>query len=341
MNKNILFSCLLILFPLALEAAEDNVILKKLYQADQQQRMQKDIDWNVLGQNDRERFATVKKLLKNGQISTAMDYANAARILNHGAGLQDFRLANAFAELGLALEPKNMDLMRIFAATWDRMMMAQNRAQWYATQYSKSGDDHPWELYAVDEQVTDRQRQELSLPTLVEMQEKILKMNQDAAIISKPILEKPTVASAEILLAKNSQTMHALIEMHPALGLFWFELSERGIRKPLNADAVVQLQAAFTSYEKQDAIAIVDGKKPLFNPASSNDACFFNYDATIDANRQLILNISFDCNVKPAPTLVINPNKHYHMIIRGLNSELQGKDLQLVSVDELKKPLSP
>lgn len=335
MNKNIFFSCLFLLFPLALEAAEDNVTLKKMYQADQQQRIQKDIDWNVLGQRDRERFATVKKLLKNGQIKTAMDYTNAARILNHGSGLQDFRLATALAVLGLALEPGNIDLMRTYASTWDRMMMAQNRPQWYATQYTKSGDDQPWVLYAVDEQVTDRQRRELTLPALIEMQQKIANMNQDVHTTGKNVQVNAALPPPGILLAKNFETMHALIEKHPALGLFWFELSERGIRKPLQADSVVQLQTGFTSYEKLEAIAVVNGEKPFFNPSSSNDACFFNYDAIIDATRQLILNLSFDCNVKPAPKLVINPSKHYRMIISGLNPELQGKDLQLVSVEEL------
>ncbi|OYU32437.1 MAG: hypothetical protein CFE39_03525 [Comamonadaceae bacterium PBBC2] len=305
MSRGVLFLSALLLLPTTLWAANDNAVLRSLAQADQQQRQQKNVNWNATLQHDRERGEAVRKLLKRGENRTANDYANAASILNHGAGAADFRLAAALAETALAFDPKNRELIRNRAVTWDRMLLAQNRPQWYGTQYSRPGNDKPYALDPVDDKVSDAERAELGLPTLVEMRKKIDKLNQEDPPASKPapVAMSAAASAATFFLAKDQNTMIALIEKQPALGLFSFKLAEAGIGQALQAQSSVKLQTFAQSRNKADALAVVKGEKPFFEPMSSNDACFFNYNATVDAKRQLVLDVSYDCSVKPGPRI--------------------------------------
>lgn len=319
-------------------ALEDNAALKSMYQEDQRQRSEKFVDWQqTLGQ-DRMRALAVRQFLKDGGIRTAEDYSNAARILNHGSGLADFRLAVALAELGQVVDPKNKELMQIYAMAWDRMMLAQSRPQWYATQYSRTGGDRPYALEPVDKMVSDAQRSSMGLSTLAEMRRKIEHLNQIEPVEwSKPAHSEST-ATPRVYLAKDKYTILKLIDKQPALGLFWNNLAEHGLPQPMRLNASTKNQAIVISKNKADAQAIANGERAIVDPMSSEDACVFRYEAKANAKRQLELDVSYDCLVKPGPKLIVNPTHRYLLIASELDSRLSGRNLKLVSVEELKLP---
>lgn len=337
MIKKMLFSSLLFMLPAAVLALEDNPILHSLYQADQRERIEKEVDWNALTLRDRERFIAVRKFLADGKINTAADYLAAATILNHGADLPDFRLAVALAELGLALQPESQELKRLYAAAWDRMMVARGRLQWYATQYVKEGNA-PWKLLAVDPLVTDAQRLAMGRQSLADMQEKIAKLNQDEPVRLPAVAMAATTATfrSEVFLAKKPDTMRLLLEKDAALGQFWLILSEFGLRQPLRADAPVAMKTSFVKRENKEILAIIEGEQAYTPVSNGNDACFFEYEASVDSAFRLTLNLSFDCKVKPGPKLTINPDQHYRMVLSGLGQDLKGRDLQLVELVKLQ-----
>lgn len=122
--KSILIGSLLLVSASLASASENNADLQAIKDADQADRVSGLLqhDWRSLVKNDLGRQARVRSLLSQGAVVTALDYYNAALVMQHGQSTSDYRLANALAFIASQLDPNNSEAKWLVAATWDRLM---------------------------------------------------------------------------------------------------------------------------------------------------------------------------------------------------------------------------
>jgi len=174
-----LIAVLMLALP-AICAGADNEQLLTIVQADQAERQQSHTndEWIDIAKRDAQRRIQVQAELNAGRIKTAVDFFNAALVMQHGATLEDIRMAHALASIAASIDPQNRSASWLKAASWDRMMLTQKKPQWYGTQYVKDANGK-WMLYEVDESaVTDAQRMELGAPTLAQARQRVDEMNK-------------------------------------------------------------------------------------------------------------------------------------------------------------------
>lgn len=176
-HKSVVLLCSLFFIQLAYGA--DNVQLSLLYRADQAARQKENVNWNLLKSKDEERRMAVLLMIKNGEITTATDYSNAAMIFHHGDSEGEIRLAHSLAVIGSAIDPTDTNLNWMKAASWDRLLISFNQPQWYATQLVRD-ENGRFELYQVNEDViTDDERIYWSVLTLKEAKERANSLNNE------------------------------------------------------------------------------------------------------------------------------------------------------------------
>lgn len=144
--------------------------IERLVAADQADRAPGSmrIDWAAVRPRDSERRAEVLRLLRAGEVRTARDHHSAALVLQHGDTSEDYRLAHALATVAATLDPANDRARWLQAATWDRLMLALGRKQWYGTQF-RQGKDGAVALQPVEPgAVTDADRAAFEVPRLAE-----------------------------------------------------------------------------------------------------------------------------------------------------------------------------
>ena len=148
----------------------DNERLRVTVQADQADRQSSasSAQWKEISKRDAARRSQVHAELVAGRVRSAVDFYNAALVMQHGDTLEDIRLAHSFASIAAALDPLDRSARWLKAASWDRMLMSQKKPQWYGTQYVTDPNGKVV-LYTIDENaVTDADRIELAAPTLAE-----------------------------------------------------------------------------------------------------------------------------------------------------------------------------
>jgi hypothetical protein len=176
--RGIVLTALLVLPTICFAA--DNERLRTIMYADQAERQAPSTQpyWKGMMQRDAERRVQVKAELVAGRVRTSADFYNAALVMQHGQGIEDIRMAHAFATIAASLDPLDRSARWLKAASWDRMMTTMNKPQWYGTQYTRDANGK-WLLLPMDETaVTDAQRMELATPTLAEAKKRVEDMNR-------------------------------------------------------------------------------------------------------------------------------------------------------------------
>lgn len=151
--------------------AKDNPELTSICDEDQADRRcesGKSIDWKVVGPRDSKRLARVKELYRDGNVVTGPDYFRAALVLQHGAGPDNYLLAHEFAVVSIAKGDAG-NAAWLAAASEDRFLLSIGRKQRFGTQLS--------DPIVVDGCITDRLREDLGIPSLVEEQEQAQRSN--------------------------------------------------------------------------------------------------------------------------------------------------------------------
>ena len=165
----------LLLFAPFVAIARDNPELRSIREADQADRRSTPASdtWRGVMQRDSERRTRVLEILKDGQLSTAWDYYNAALVLQHGGSSEDIRLAHSLSTIALTLDPEHKRAKWLLAASWDRLMLYFKQPQWYGTQSVPDSSGRNI-LYPVDpDAITDADRAALGVPPLAETQARI------------------------------------------------------------------------------------------------------------------------------------------------------------------------
>ncbi|KAA3663399.1 MAG: hypothetical protein DWQ04_10725, partial [Chloroflexi bacterium] len=170
----------------------------QLYKEDQEIRLagvETLADFVVFYAGDWIRVNKVRRIVAADLITTAQDYANAARILQHGDSADDYQKAQ---ELSIkAYELGEEDMLRHSGLAEDRYLTAIGEAQKYGTQFFCE-PEQGWQLYPVDTTVTDEERAQLSIEPLAEMEMKIEELNQKTE--GQCLLTQETIRSIEKIM---------------------------------------------------------------------------------------------------------------------------------------------
>lgn len=160
----------LIFFPLNVFSQTDNVELQRMYDEDQRSRMNNNIDWSVLINQDKEREKRVYEMINQGLIITGKDYYNSAMIFQHGSDTIASTMAVKHMRKAIELDPSMNKWL--LAAAIDRDLMRRHKPQIYGTQYIKNNGEK-WKRYTIDTtQVTDEERRYYNVETLADQREK-------------------------------------------------------------------------------------------------------------------------------------------------------------------------
>lgn len=115
-----------------------NLKLERLYLEDKADR-ENEIALEALAQNDAERLHMLKELIKNEKIdfNEIWNLHYAALILQHSNNIEDFVLTHYYAKKAVNMGSKVTKWL--YAATLDRLLIAQGKKQKLGTQYKLVG----------------------------------------------------------------------------------------------------------------------------------------------------------------------------------------------------------
>lgn len=140
-----------------------NQQLIQIYKEDIADRNNK-ISNKELDQRDGLRKIQVQKILDRMNVLDAQDYHHSALIFQHGESEEDFKKAHELAMK--AVELGDDSARWLAAATLDRLLLTEGKAQKYGTQF-KQNKKGKWELaQPIDPTVTDDERKEWNVPPL-------------------------------------------------------------------------------------------------------------------------------------------------------------------------------
>ncbi len=155
----------------------NNEQMSQLYENDQKDRTEDNIDWDIVSKNDSLRLDEVIDLLEQQQLQTAQDFERAAMIFQHGSDTFASKMAIQMMQKAINLDA-TIDKW-LLAAAIDRHLMKKRLPQIYGTQYRRTGANNTWELYKIDTtKVSDAERKRYNVPTLLEQQNKLLEFNK-------------------------------------------------------------------------------------------------------------------------------------------------------------------
>jgi hypothetical protein len=139
--------------------------MQQIFAADQADRHDEhNVDFKVVAGRDAERRAATHKLLDEGALHTAGDYAAAAFVYQHGGSTDDYLLAHVLAMTAVAKGDR--DSQWIAAASLDRYLMTSDKSQVFGTQFTQPKATGGWTQEPYDRAlISDALRVELGVPT--------------------------------------------------------------------------------------------------------------------------------------------------------------------------------
>jgi len=149
--------------------------LKRMYEADQAERMDVHIDWPVVNENDRHRRQRLSELLSENSLKSGDDFYYAAMILQHGDKPDHYLLSHILA--GIAARSGNKTAVWLSAASLDRYLQNIDKPQVFGTQYLHMHDTGAWTMDPINNDLLpDALRQKYNVPTRKESEKQMLEM---------------------------------------------------------------------------------------------------------------------------------------------------------------------
>jgi len=162
----------------AARRAHLNAELIQIYEDDQADRAvasYEQIDWSKVTPRDVARRKRVDEIIAAGGARAADDYYHAAMVYQHGDAVAEIQRAHDLAVQAVALDPTYDQAKWLAAASEDRKLMYEHKAQKWGTQYKKV--DGAWIVWPVDPAITDAQRDEWNVPPLADALAHAARMN--------------------------------------------------------------------------------------------------------------------------------------------------------------------
>ena len=162
-----------------------NQELHALFMADQAERKDHPAfdtpEYWQLREHDEQRRQRTNELIAQGLLTTHDDYFHAALIFQHGTTLDEIWHAHELARRAAAMEATEATSTQmsnwLVAATLDRWLMYQGKAQKYGTQFVPDGKRY--RLWDVDPTTTDDERAANHVPSLQEQLQRAERYTQE------------------------------------------------------------------------------------------------------------------------------------------------------------------
>jgi len=253
----------LVLFTLTAYAQSDNIELQQMYDADQNSRMSKNINWPILLEEDKQREKRVYEMIQSGEIVTGKDYYNSAMIFQHGN--DTIASSRAVKHMQKAIELDTTINKWLLAAAIDRDLMRRKKPQIYGTQYVMDDGETKWKRYDIDTtQVTDEERKFYNVETLAEqlVKERSMNLRPISEFHSKSHSIKQTVTFIKSEYKKGLESTYNVSENE--LNNFAYELLNS--KKVEDALEIFILNTelypnAFNTYDSLGECLLILGKK--------------------------------------------------------------------------------
>jgi hypothetical protein len=146
--------------------------LQALFRADKDERINHPDfgtpEYLALRERDAERRERLQNIVASEGLEELEDYYNAAWILNHGETVEEIWQAHILARKAVELGLRRARWLA--AATYDRWLMYQGKAQKYGTQIVPDGKRQ--RVWDVDATTSDDERAEWDVPSLAEMEKR-------------------------------------------------------------------------------------------------------------------------------------------------------------------------
>jgi hypothetical protein len=134
-------------------------------------------EWDQVTQRDVERRKRTLEIYRSGGLVTGSDFFDAALILQHGDGPEDYLLAHVLCTIAIAKD-NAADARWLSAATLDRYLQSIQQKQIFGTQY-ESDDQKGYTNGLYDPSLlTDSVRKALEVPTLEEQKKDLANLNK-------------------------------------------------------------------------------------------------------------------------------------------------------------------
>lgn len=161
---------------------EDQAVRTKLRELPREQ-IKKYID-EVMLPGDKLRLEKTEEILASGSVLSAEELLAAAFIMQHGSYEKHYKSAMELARKSSELDPSNSDAVWLSSAAEDRYLLKIDKSQVWGTQLKRkiksSGTYQIYYLENFDKSAkTDKQRLERGLPTLGELESRLLRMEKE------------------------------------------------------------------------------------------------------------------------------------------------------------------
>ncbi len=118
------------------QPVKNNQILIDLVEADQKVRSTSQLDLS----SDMERIKQVELIESNGELSTSVDYYNAAIIFQHGRSSSHYLKAHKLSKKAFSMDPTLAKAKWLSCASADRYLLSIGKAQIWGTQFILNGN---------------------------------------------------------------------------------------------------------------------------------------------------------------------------------------------------------
>ncbi len=154
-----------------------SVELEKMYYEDKNDRETLDYDDAQVAveidKRDKKRLQRVKEIESSIDTTEIWNCHYLAYLFLHGETVEDYKKAYHYAKK--AVDMGSNVTKWLYAAAWDRYLVAQDKPQKYGTQFKKVKGK--WEQLPVDNTITDEEREDCGVAPLDKALETFLKNN--------------------------------------------------------------------------------------------------------------------------------------------------------------------
>lgn len=286
----------------------------------------KGTDWTAVASRDLERQRQVIQDLRQGRIQKDADYYCASLILLHAGDETQLRLSFALAVQAQSLFPDEPRFGKLAARAWDRLMMARQQPQWFATQFETRGaGSSEFRLYSLAPGVmSETERARLGGLSDAEVQAELRSLNAGAKDSAKTPSTDGAVAAAKAeerryAVKLETALLQSTLDLDLSLANF-LALSRQGGLKGVSSTAGDwQGRSIFIPRSKEALRAYFDGRVQAFpmpeGSATPVTGSVAEFKLEGQAPGMQRLTVGIDDEVQAAAVLVVRPSRYFELLI--------------------------
>lgn len=277
--------------------------------------------WAAIARRDDQRQQRVRAAVKAGRLRSAEDFRCAALILLHAGDEANLRLAFALAVQGQVLEPQRPALGRLAADAWDRLMMARQQPQWFATQFVASGTDATrFQLYPVlPGLMNEAERARLGGLTDAEVQAELARLNAPPPQAAAGLPPTQPLDAPPLPVAADASLLLAALDTDLGLANTLAQLLQDGLPVPTAEEGLPPARLIFIPRDAAALRRYFERQVPRIprfegsaTPTSASVA-----DIQIDRREGRVwrLQVGIDDAVHAAATLTVRPSRVFTVTV--------------------------